>query len=290
MLTRLSTGVRPVLRLIISGVSGFPSSLRRAMRRPANHPVFFATIIAVAGLLMLAFQLAGSPSGPGRAAGTGTVAVARALHAAGTVTPVVNCAQLQAMDFSQIPGAPTQVTSAATVTINGASYCEVKGEQPPQLQFDLRLPVSTWTGRYVQEGCGGYCGAVSPGPPAVSTNCPAVTGNELALATDNEGHIGANAFDALWGAADPAMRISYAYSSEHNVAIAAKAIIAAYYGHGPSYSYFDGCSDGGREALVEAERYPNDFNGILAGAPEIYASELNGEVQAWNILTNMDSA
>ena len=194
------------------------------------------------------------------------------------------------MDFTQITGAPTEISSAATVTITGASYCEVKGEQPPQLQFDLRLPVSTWTGRYVQEGCGGYCGAVSPGPPQLATNCPAVTGNELALATDNEGHVGANGFDALWAAADPAMRISYAYTSEHNLALAAKAIIAAYYGHGPSYSYFDGCSDGGREALVEAERYPRDFNGILAGAPEIYASELNGEVQAWNILTNMDSA
>ena len=136
-------------------------------------------------------------------------------------------------------------TSAATVTINGAAYCEVKGEQPPQLQFDLRLPVSTWTGRYVQEGCGGYCGAVSPGAPAVSTNCPAVTGNELALATDNEGHVGANGFDALWAADDPAMRISYAYTSEHDLALAAKAIIAAYYGRGPSYSYFDSCSDGG---------------------------------------------
>jgi feruloyl esterase len=117
-----------------------------------------------------------------------------------------------------------------------------------------------------------------------------VTGNELALATDNEGHIGASGFDALWAADDPAMRISYAYTSEHNLALAAKAIIAAYYGRGPSYSYFDGCSDGGREALVEAQRYPRDFNGILAGAPEIIASELNGEVQAWNILTNMDSA
>jgi feruloyl esterase len=117
-----------------------------------------------------------------------------------------------------------------------------------------------------------------------------VTGNELALATDNEGHVGSNGFDALWGAADPAMRISYAYSSEHDLALAAKAIIAAYYGHGPSYSYFDGCSDGGREAMVEAQRYPHDFNGILAGAPEIIASELNGEVQAWNILSNMDAS
>ena len=258
------------------------------MRRPATRPVFFGMIVAVTGFLMLGFQLAGSPPAPARTGGA--ITVTRAVHAAGTVTPVVSCAQLQSMDFTQIPGAPTEITSVATVTISGASYCEVKGEQPPALQFDLRLPVSTWTGRYVQEGCGGYCGAVSPGPPALATNCPAVTGNELALATDNEGHVGANGFDALWAADDPAMRISYAYSSEHNLLLAAKALIAAYYGRGPSVSYFDGCSDGGREAMVEAQRYPRDFNGILAGAPEIIASELNGEVQAWNILSNMDAS
>ena len=86
------------------------------------------------------------------------------------------------MDFS----------SGAQVTVSGTSYCEVKGEQPPQLQFDLRLPVAACTGRYVQEG------------------------NELALATDNEGHVGFNGFDAPW-AADPAMRISYACTSEHNL-------------------------------------------------------------------------
>ena len=187
------------------------------MRRPDTRPLFFATIVAVTGLLMLAFQLAGSPTAPARAGST-AITVTRAMHPAGTVTPVIGCAQLQGMDFSQIPGAPTEITSVATVTISGASFCEVKGEQPPALQFDLRLPVSTWTGRYVQEGCGGYCGAVSPGPPALSTGCPAVTGSELALATDNEGHVGSNGFDALWGAADPAMRISYAYSSEHDLA------------------------------------------------------------------------
>jgi len=93
------------------------------MRRTATHPVFFATIlIAVAGLLLLVFQVAGPAPAPARAAG--------AVHRASTITPVVGCAQLQLMDFSQIPGAPTQVTSAATVTINGAAYCEVKGEQP----------------------------------------------------------------------------------------------------------------------------------------------------------------
>ena len=253
-------------------------------KRPSRS-LFFAAFLLAAGLALAVFQLAVPSSAPiARAA-----SAVRAVHPAGTVSPVIGCAQLATIDFSQISGAPTEITSATTTTIDGASYCEVQGEQPPQLQFDLRLPVSTWTGRYVQEGCGGYCGAVTPGAPAVSTNCPAVTGNELALATDNEGHTGANGFDALWAADDPAMRISYAYSSEHDLALAAKAIIAAYYGHGPAYSYFDGCSDGGREALVEAQRYPRDFNGILAGAPEIIASELNGEVQAWNILSNMNA-
>lgn len=135
------------------------------MRRPASRLAFFAALLTIAGLVLLAFQLAG-PSAPAQRS-AGAVAVARAVRPADAVTPVIGCAQLQATDFSQISGAPTEVTSAATVTINGAAYCEVKGEQPPQLQFDLRLPVSTWTGRYVQEGCGGYCGAVSPGAPAV---------------------------------------------------------------------------------------------------------------------------
>jgi tannase/feruloyl esterase len=258
------------------------------MRTLPSRPFFFALMVLMTGLLLAGFQLTGPPRTPARDPGTAAITSDVLRHAA-AIAPVTGCGQLQNMDFSQLPGAPTAITSAAVTTISGASYCEVKGEQPPELQFDLRLPVSTWTGRYVQEGCGGYCGAVSPGPPQLATNCPAVTGNELALATDNEGHVGASGFDALWAADDPAMRISYAYSSEHNLAVAAKAIIAAYYGHGPSRSYFDGCSDGGREALVEAQRYPHDFNGILAGAPEIIASELNGEVQAWNVLSNMDA-
>lgn len=259
---------------------------RFASLQRGSRPVFLlATFLAIAGLIVLGFQLAA----PANAAKPASATVAAAIRPAGVVAPVVNCSQLAALDLSQtVPGAPTQITSATTTTISGASYCEVQGVQPPQLQFDLRLPVSTWTGRYVQEGCGGYCGAVSPGAPQAATNCPAVTGNELALATDNEGHTGSG-FNALFGY-DPGMRVSYAYSSEHNLALADKAIIAAYYGHGPTVSYFDGCSDGGREALVEAERYPTDFQGILAGAPEIYASELNGEVQAWNVLANMDAS
>jgi feruloyl esterase len=245
----------------------------------------------IGGLVLLGFQFA-VPRGlastvvvkaPNKAINQAT----NQAKAAGTITPAISCAQLAASDFaSVVPGAPTEVTSAQVTQYNGASFCDVQGVQPPQLQFDLKLPVSTWTGRYLQSGCGGYCGGVGSVAPQAATGCPAVTGNELALATDNEGHSGSG-FNALFGY-DPGMRVSYAYSSEHNLELAARAIIRAYYKTTPTYSYFDGCSDGGREALVEAERYPHDFNGILAGAPEIYASELNGEVQAWNVLVNED--
>ena len=278
-----------------------PRPSLRSLRR-GSHPAYLTvTFLAIAGLVLLGFQFA-APRGLASTTAS-TVAVNGAIAAkaaeslnqarnqataAGVITPAISCAQLAAEDFSAVvPGAPTQVTSAQVTQYNGASFCDVQGAAPPQLQFDLKLPVSTWTGRYVQSGCGGYCGSVGSVAPQAATGCPAVTGNELALATDNEGHAGSG-FNALFGY-DPGMRVSYAYSSEHSLALAAKAIIRAYYKTTPAYSYFDGCSDGGREALVEAERYPHDFNGILAGAPEIYASELNGEVQAWNVLVNRDS-
>src|SRR5205823_14584798 len=66
----------------------------------------------------------------------------------------------------------------------------------------------------------------------------------------------------------------------HEMTALAKGIIAAYYGSGPKYSYFNGCSTGGRQALTEAQRYPGDYNGILAGAPAIFASRLQG-MQVW---------
>src|SRR5436189_255946 len=66
----------------------------------------------------------------------------------------------------------------------------------------------------------------------------------------------------------------------HEMTVDAKALIGSYYGSGPKYSYWNGCSTGGRQALMEAQRYPTDYDGILAGAPAIYASHLQG-MQVW---------
>ena len=124
-----------------------------------------------------------------------------------------------------------------------------------------------------------------PRRPATEPN---LAEREPAIGTDDQGHTGAEN-DALWAKEDPALRVSFGYTSEHALAQAAKAIIAAYYGTPPRYSFFDGCSGGGREALVEAQRYPKDFNGILAGAPGNIEAQLLSVVAAWVIEVNTDA-
>ena len=184
---------------------------------------------------------------------------------------------------------PVRFFSARLSNSTGAQYCHVTGEIGPDFYFDLRLPRSTYTGEYVQEGCGGFCGLLSPSVPWVADGCPAVTGNTLALAVDNEGHSTTSNTDARWAANNAKGRVIFGSTSEHQLDLVAKAVIADYYGRGPEYSYFDGCSDGGREALIEAQRYPRDFNGILAGAPANIFSEQIGEVGSWNIRVNTGS-
>src|SRR5690606_35422476 len=81
----------------------------------------------------------------------------------------------------------------------------------------------------------------------------------------------------------------HGYRAAHEVAVASKRITSVFYGMGPRYSYFTGCSDGGREGLMEAQRYPDDFDGIIAGAPANIWSALNGIFQPWVIGANTDS-
>jgi feruloyl esterase len=208
----------------------------------------------------------------------------------GAIAPVLDCAALAKADFTTVPAAPSSIQSAAPLTRNGIAYCDVRGYIAPQTQFEVLLPTATWQGRYVQIGCGGLCGDVptegaSP-TPGLSTGCAAVTNGELVLASDNEGHIGASRLDGLWARNDPALREVFGFTSEHSLDQVAKAIMTRYYGTGPSYSYYDGCSDGGREALIEAQRYPADFNGILAGAPALDATDFGGELETWIYRSN----
>ncbi|XVS66633.1 tannase/feruloyl esterase family alpha/beta hydrolase [Actinosynnema sp. CA-299493] len=216
------------------------------------------------------------------------VALVAALAAApaeqgATIRPVAECADLVG-DF-EIPGTRAHVTQAEAVARGReAAHCAVLGYVEPEVRFQLKLPTTTYTGRYLQHGCGGFCGElVSPSFP----DCGPEVGG-VAVATTDDGHVGRGAVRSADGrpaAANQAARDDFAFRAPHVVSMAAKRVIEDFYGDPPAFSYFAGCSNGGREGLLLAQRYPHDFDGVIAGAPANYQSPLV-LYQAWLARTN----
>lgn len=210
----------------------------------------------------------------------------------GLIRPVTSCASLARMNFTGVPDAPGKVTSSAVVRdpvgTKTVSFCDVKGVFAPQTQFEMKLPVATWHGQYVQEGCEALCGTLqqlSSDIPDTGFTCTAVDNGELALATDDEGHASGSLTDGLWARNSLALRVVFGLTSEHSLAQMARAVITAYYGQAALFRYYDGCSTGGREALMLAQRYPRDFNGIIAGAPASNLAPL-ALLNAWLVESN----
>jgi feruloyl esterase len=231
----------------------------------------------MAGLIALAAAIAGLGLTTHAAAGATSV-----------IQPVRQCADL--VGDLAIPGAATHVT-AATLVPAGAEpeHCDVRGYIEPAVHFQLKLPTATYTGRYLQYGCMGLCGGiVSPPFPA----CAEPAGGDFAVAATDDGHVGQgdNPFtqilDGTWAASNQAARDDYFFRAPHVLSVAAKRIIAAYYGSPPRRSYFNGCSTGGREGLLLAQRYPHDFGGIIAGDPANYMGPLLGVYFTWLAKTN----
>ncbi len=211
-------------------------------------------------------------------------AEAQELAALAPVSPVVDCASLAGTDISAAVGAPTHVESAKAVAAGKpAPYCDVTGYVESAIRFEVRLPLTTWTQRFVQTGCGGLCGNLNIRLEN-DAGCAPATHGEVALASTDMGHSGG--MDGQFGEKNYQLRIDFAYRGVHVTTLAAKALIAKFYGQGPRYSYFAGCSDGGREALMEAQRFPQDFNGITAGAPAMNFTTQNTFYHGWNALVN----
>lgn len=185
------------------------------------------------------------------------------------IPPAMDCSALPGRDFLTIAGAPTRISSAVVERKGEVEFCRVKGMIAPQIQFDLYLPTQSYTGRYLQGGCGGACGVIYDSVSPRCNNAQAF-GGAFAVSFNNSGHVGPEPMDTLWAAYAPQLREDFAHRASHVTAIVAKEILATYYGRKPDYSYFIGCSNGGREAMMEAQRYPDDFDGIVAGAPALW--------------------
>lgn len=151
------------------------------------------------------------------------------------------------------------------------AFCEVKVEATPTadstIEIEVWLPVSGWNGKFRGYGNGGFAGSIDyPGLGA------GVKLGYVAADTDT-GHAG-SPVDAAWAIGHPEKVIDFGYRGIHEMTLKAKALIDAFYGSSPHRSYFASCSDGGREALMEAQRFPTDYDGILAGAPANYWTHL----------------
>lgn len=243
------------------------------MKSPWSHslPAPLLMVVALTGLL-----LGHSPEGLADASG---------LRALNSVAPVMACADLKSADLSGAADRPVHITNATEVSKGVQhAYCRVEGVVEPQVRFEVHLPLSGWTQRYLQIGCGGLCGDLNVRLDDHTDSCVPAANGELVLASTDMGHQGG--MDGAWAANNPQARIDFGYRGIHVTALVAKALIAKYYGQPARYTYFSGCSDGGREALMEAQRYPTDFNGIAAGAPALNFSVQNSFYHGWNAVSN----
>jgi feruloyl esterase len=168
--------------------------------------------------------------------------------------------------FQGVVGSDVTVNSAILVpaTATLPEHCRVEGVRAPEDGFIFKLP-SVWNARYLQTGNGGAAGAYNEPmmDPSLALG--------FAVGSGTGGHINPNMIDFSFGYHwwdNPVVMTKvedYFYGSVHKTSILGKKLIKAYYGSRPRYSYYNGYSTGGRQALMEAQRYPEDFDGILGG-------------------------
>ena len=162
------------------------------------------------------------------------------------------------------------ITSARLVDSDttGATYCHVRGILPPAIGFHVQLPLpGDWNGRFLQWGDGGKDGDLDLADHRVAEG--------YAVANSNTGHDNGAEPRSSFGLDNRQAEIDFGHRAVHLTVMAGKALVDEYYDRAPEYSYFEGCSTGGRQALMEAQRYPYDFDGIVAGAPVNYYQTMN---------------
>jgi hypothetical protein len=210
-------------------------------------------------------------------------------HARGKDDDQLECAQLTHLRFegNTTVTAATMVTSGSLVTPTSIAlaglpaFCRVQGVSKPtagsNIYYEVWLPAN-WNGRFLSSGEGGYAGALNYTRRGLDGGLDEIVRRGYATASTDTGHV---ATDTWWAVGHPQRAIDYLYRSKHLVTVAAKGLIQAFYGKPPSYSYFNSCSNGGRQALQEAQLYPDDYDGFVVGAPWNHQSHSNAGF-VWN--------
>ena len=147
------------------------------------------------------------------------------------------------------------------------AFCRVEATVSPSpdshIEIEVWLPATGWNGKLLGVGNGGYAGLLSYFRLGEAVN------SGYAGASTDTGHKG-RARDSQWSIGHPEKQIDFDYRAVHEMTLVAKAAIQAFYGRTPGHSYFSSCSNGGRQGLMEAQRYPTDYDGVMAGAPAMH--------------------
>ena len=193
-----------------------------------------------------------------------------------TTRPAVACESLRSLtghDFSIVSATVVETTPEVP------EHCRLFGVIPPEIRFNVNLPTG-WNGRFYMHGNGGYAGDPPESAGAQRTAGRAVA-QGFATAYTDTGHdnrvepLGTFAHDNL------GKEIDYAFRAVHLTTVTAKTLIGTYYGTAERFAYWDGCSTGGRQGLISAQRFPDDFDGILAGAPVLNFTDIQ-IAYVWN--------
>jgi feruloyl esterase len=226
---------------------------------------------SVASLLAVLGALAAGSAAPG----------ANQAPTAAAATPRLSCADLGRLTFE----GNTTVTTATTVS-GGAltlpagqsigplpEFCRVVGVSKPtadsHINFEVWLPVNGWNGKFLSSGEGGFVGVLNYTRGGLDGGLDELLRRGYATASTDTGHVNT---DEFWAIGHPERVADYAYRSKHLVTVAAKGLISAFYGKPPDKSYFNSCSNGGRQGLIELQRYPADYDGVVVGAPWAFQS------------------
>jgi len=183
----------------------------------------------------------------------------------------------QACEAMRTFSAPdVRITAAASAT-SPVPLCKVDGVIGREINFSLWLP-ETWNGKFVMGGQGGYAGRVESQVLAMGA-----LEKGYAVAGTDTGHVAqGGGTDGSWALGNLERIVNYGHVAIHRVTATAKAVVQARYGRAAEKAYFAGCSNGGREALMSAQRYPEDFDAILAGAP---AQDIRGVIATFMTIT-----
>jgi hypothetical protein len=188
------------------------------------------------------------------------------------------CEGLASLSLKDTKIGTAQAVAAGTFTPPGSTpvgnlpaFCRVAGVIQPSsdsnIQFEVWMPATGWNGKFQGIGNGGFAGSIQYGPLANAVS------HGYATASTDTGHA-AGTIDGKWALDHPEKVVDFGYRAIHEMTDKSKAIVNAFYGKQPEHAYFSSCSNGGRQALMEAQRFPADYDGIIAGAPANYWTHL----------------